>query len=138
MSGGDGGERDDMSNPPFLGKVPKMHVIYMTRPQKERVSDKGEGAMSAIDRVKELLAEADSNECFTSERASNQIRELAGPFASALVESQEALLNIDLSDEATLDAAAADEQVIVSRAAAVWREARAALRMDALEKALEG
>ena len=36
LSGGDDGERDDMSSLPFPGKVPKMDVIYIIGDQKER------------------------------------------------------------------------------------------------------
>ena len=78
--------------------------------------------MSAINKVKELLADADSNECFTSERASNRIRALAGPLAKELVESQKVLKAL----VPWLDGTKAKNA------------ARAALRMDGLEKAMEG
>ena len=75
-----------------------------------------------LDRLKKLLAAADSNECFTSERASNRIRALAGPLAKELVESQKVLKAL----VPWLDGTKAKNA------------ARAALRMDGLEKAMEG
>ena len=111
--------------------------------------------MNVIDRVKELLAAADGEEHglfredsdwdtikgskrqWALRAAKKKLYDIAPVLAQALVASQEALVNIDLSDEATLDAADAGEQVIVSRAAAVWREARDALRLDGLAKAMK-
>ena len=89
--------------------------------------------MSAIDRVKKLLAAADSNECFTSERASNRIRALAGDIAQALVESQEALEQIRSGE---IPEAVKREGLF---ACLTYKEtiAALALRMDALEKAME-
>ena len=94
--------------------------------------------MSAINKVKELLADADSNECFTSERASNRIRALAGPLAKELVESQKALK--------FARARAGVESRHWKRCCPFLRRAiaeiitasDASLRMDGLVKALEG
>ena len=96
--------------------------------------------MSAINKVKELLADADSNECFTSERASNQIRELAGPIAQALVESQEALKKWDDSGyECRAETCQSRGQMHLRKLDTEMFEAtRAALRMDGLVKAMEG
>ena len=82
--------------------------------------------MSTISELKKLLKAADSNECFTSGRASNRIRALAGVIALALVESQKALKRCEsvLSEEGWPDCSAATD-------------AYDALRMDDLKKAME-